>query len=69
MVAAAAHPNAELRLTGVGVNPSRSGIVDALRAMGAKMAVEEGISRLYAWVQENKLLFTKYLENIFQQFY
>jgi len=41
MVAAAAHPDAELRLTGVGVNPSRSGIVDALRAMGARIAVEE----------------------------
>lgn len=39
MVAAAAHPDAELRLTGVGVNPSRSGIIDALRAMGASIAV------------------------------
>jgi 3-phosphoshikimate 1-carboxyvinyltransferase len=41
MVAAAAHPDAELRLTGVGVNPSRSGIVDALGAMGADMSLEE----------------------------
>jgi len=41
MVAAAAHPDAELRLAGVGVNPSRSGIIDALRAMGARIAVEE----------------------------
>ena len=41
MVAAAAHPDAELRLTGVGINPSRSGIIDALRAMGARIAVEE----------------------------
>jgi 3-phosphoshikimate 1-carboxyvinyltransferase len=41
MVAAAAHPDAELRLTGVGVNPSRSGILDALRTMGARIAVEE----------------------------
>ncbi len=41
MVAAAAHPDAELRLTSVGVNPSRSGIIDALRAMGARIAVEE----------------------------
>ena len=41
MVAAAAHPDAELRLTGVGINPSRSGIIDALRAMGASIAVEE----------------------------
>jgi 3-phosphoshikimate 1-carboxyvinyltransferase len=41
MVAAAAHPDAELRLTGVGVNLSRSGIIDALRAMGARIAVDE----------------------------
>ena len=41
MVAAVAHPDAELRLTGVGVNPSRSGIIDALRTMGARIAVEE----------------------------
>jgi 3-phosphoshikimate 1-carboxyvinyltransferase len=41
MVAAAAHPDAELHLTGVGLNPSRSGIIDALRTMGARIAVEE----------------------------
>ena len=41
MVAAAAHPDAELRLASVGVNPSRSGIIDALCAMGARIAVEE----------------------------
>jgi 3-phosphoshikimate 1-carboxyvinyltransferase len=41
MVAAAVHPDAELRLTGVGVNPTRTGIIDALRAMGADIAVEE----------------------------
>jgi 3-phosphoshikimate 1-carboxyvinyltransferase len=41
MVAAAAHPDAELHLTGVGVNPSRLGIIEALRAMGAQIAVEE----------------------------
>jgi 3-phosphoshikimate 1-carboxyvinyltransferase len=41
MVAAVAHPHAELRLRGVGVNPSRSGIIDALRAMGAHIAVKE----------------------------
>ncbi len=41
MVAAVAHPDAELRLTGVGVNPSRSGIVDALGAMGASISLEE----------------------------
>jgi 3-phosphoshikimate 1-carboxyvinyltransferase len=41
MVAAAAHPDAEIRLTGVGVNPSRSGIIDALASMGASIALEE----------------------------
>jgi len=41
MVAAAAHPDAELRLTAVGVNPTRSGIIDALGSMGASIALEE----------------------------
>ncbi|MBF6600681.1 MAG: 3-phosphoshikimate 1-carboxyvinyltransferase [Dehalococcoidia bacterium] len=41
MVAAAIHPDAELRLTGVGVNPTRSGIIDVLRQMGADLAIEE----------------------------
>lgn len=41
MVAAAAHPDAEIRLAGVGVNPSRSGIIDALAGMGASIALEE----------------------------
>ena len=41
MVAAAAHPDAEIRLAGVGVNPSRNGIIDALASMGASIALEE----------------------------
>ncbi len=41
MVAAAVHPDAEVRLTGVGMNPTRTGIIDVLRAMGADLAVEE----------------------------
>ena len=41
MVAAAAHPDAEIRLAGVGVNPSRSGIIDALAGMGASITLEE----------------------------
>jgi 3-phosphoshikimate 1-carboxyvinyltransferase len=41
MVAAAVHPDAELRLTGVGMNPTRSGAIDALRAMGADLEVQE----------------------------
>jgi 3-phosphoshikimate 1-carboxyvinyltransferase len=41
MVAATVHPDAELHLSGVGVNPTRSGAIDALRAMGADISVEE----------------------------
>ncbi len=41
MVAAAIHPDAELLLTGVGINPTRTGIIDALQAMGADLAIEE----------------------------
>lgn len=40
LVAGAAHPNAQLTLTNVGVNPSRTGVVDVLRAMGADIQVE-----------------------------
>jgi 3-phosphoshikimate 1-carboxyvinyltransferase len=39
MAAAALHPDAELHLPGVGVNPTRSGIIDVLRAMGADLEV------------------------------
>ena len=41
MVAAALHPDAELHLPGVGVNPTRSGIIEVLRAMGADLEVAE----------------------------
>jgi 3-phosphoshikimate 1-carboxyvinyltransferase len=41
IVAASVHPDAELRLTGVGVNPMRTGLLDALRMMGADISVEE----------------------------
>jgi 3-phosphoshikimate 1-carboxyvinyltransferase len=41
MVAAAVHPDAEVRLTGIGMNPTRTGIIDALGAMGADLDVEE----------------------------
>jgi 3-phosphoshikimate 1-carboxyvinyltransferase len=41
MVAAALHPDAELHLPGVGVNPTRSGIIDVLRGMGADIEVAE----------------------------
>ena len=35
IVAATLHPDADLLLTGVGLNPTRAGILDVLRAMGA----------------------------------
>jgi 3-phosphoshikimate 1-carboxyvinyltransferase len=41
IVAAAVHPDAELHLPGVGVNPTRSGIIDVLREMGADLRLEE----------------------------
>lgn len=40
MVAAAAHPNARIKLTNVGVNPSRAAVLDILKAMGGRIKVE-----------------------------
>jgi 3-phosphoshikimate 1-carboxyvinyltransferase len=40
LVATALHPQAEVRLEGVGVNPSRSGVLDALGLMGADIRLE-----------------------------
>jgi len=40
LVAAAVHPQAELQLEGVGVNPTRTGVITALRLMGADIALE-----------------------------
>lgn len=40
VVAALAVPGSTLRLTGVGVNPTRTGLLDALAAMGAAVTVE-----------------------------
>lgn len=37
LVAGAAHPDAELVLRGVGVNPTRRAVIDLLRAMGAEI--------------------------------
>ena len=41
LVLAACHPDAELHIPGVGVNPTRSGAIDALRLMGAEVRLEE----------------------------
>ncbi len=38
LVGAAVHPDAELTLRGVGVNPTRRAAIDILRAMGADIA-------------------------------
>ncbi|MBI4232919.1 MAG: 3-phosphoshikimate 1-carboxyvinyltransferase [Chloroflexi bacterium] len=46
LVAGVAHPNASVRVNGVGINPTRTGVLDALTAMGASVRVtnlrEEG---------------------------
>jgi 3-phosphoshikimate 1-carboxyvinyltransferase len=39
MVAAAIHPDAELTIKDVGVNPTRSGVITALKQMGADLTV------------------------------
>ncbi|MFV2064473.1 MAG: 3-phosphoshikimate 1-carboxyvinyltransferase, partial [Chloroflexota bacterium] len=39
LVAGALHPNATIRLDSVGLNPSRSGIIEVLREMGADIVV------------------------------
>jgi 3-phosphoshikimate 1-carboxyvinyltransferase len=41
IVAATLHPDAELLLTGVGLNPSRTGLLDILMAMGADIELLE----------------------------
>jgi 3-phosphoshikimate 1-carboxyvinyltransferase len=41
LVAATLHPDAELLLTGVGINPTRTGILDVLLAMGADIELLE----------------------------
>jgi 3-phosphoshikimate 1-carboxyvinyltransferase len=42
LVAGAMHPNAELRLRGVSLNPTRLAIVDVLREMGADITLRPG---------------------------
>jgi 3-phosphoshikimate 1-carboxyvinyltransferase len=40
LVAGAIHPNADIKIVNCGVNKTRTGIVDALLAMGAKIRIE-----------------------------
>ena len=39
LVAAACHPSARITVLGAGINPTRAGILEVLRAMGARMTV------------------------------
>lgn len=41
LVLGAIHPDAEIHLSGINVNPTRTGILDALSAMGAEITIEE----------------------------
>lgn len=40
LVAGAIHPNASIIIRGVGINPTRTGIIDVLLEMGAKLKIE-----------------------------
>jgi 3-phosphoshikimate 1-carboxyvinyltransferase len=40
LVAGAIHPNARIVLTGCGINPTRTGIIDILLAMGANLKID-----------------------------
>ncbi|MFQ5861014.1 MAG: 3-phosphoshikimate 1-carboxyvinyltransferase [Dehalococcoidia bacterium] len=40
LVAGAAHPQAKIRITDTGVNPTRCGVLEVLEAMGARVVVE-----------------------------
>ena len=40
LIAACCHPNARVRVQGVGINPTRAGVLDILRSMGARVRVE-----------------------------
>jgi 3-phosphoshikimate 1-carboxyvinyltransferase len=55
LVAASVHPEAELRLGGVGVNPTRRAVIDLLRRMGASIeergAPDDGIGEPVADVE------------------
>ncbi len=40
MVAGLVHPNAEIMIRGVGINPTRAGVIDALKMMNADITLE-----------------------------
>ncbi len=41
LVAGCCHPSASIRVRGVGINPSRTGVLEVLRAMGARVRLED----------------------------
>ena len=40
LVAGCCHPNARLTVEGIGINPSRTGVLDVLRSMGARIGIQ-----------------------------
>ena len=40
LVAGCCHPNAQVRVEGVGINPTRTGVLEVLQAMGARIHLE-----------------------------
>lgn len=40
LVLGCCHPNARVRVEGVGINPYRTGVLDALKAMGGRISIE-----------------------------
>ncbi|HEC22115.1 MAG TPA: 3-phosphoshikimate 1-carboxyvinyltransferase, partial [Chloroflexi bacterium] len=45
IVAAALLDGSDVRITGVGLNPTRTGLLDALRRMGARIEIEERVEQ------------------------
>lgn len=48
LVAALIHPDAQVRVEGVGINPTRTGLLDVFRQMGAQIQVDN----VREWAQE-----------------
>ncbi|MDD5094578.1 MAG: 3-phosphoshikimate 1-carboxyvinyltransferase [Dehalococcoidia bacterium] len=40
LVAGAIHPHSQIRIKGAGINPTRSGVIEVLQSMGAKLRIE-----------------------------
>ncbi len=64
LVAAAVHPNASVRVLNVGMNETRTGVLEVLEAMGAKLEIEQERSEggepvADIWVQSSELVATR----------